>query len=68
MEQLATPVSLAGNVNYLWKPNDPRDAGLWQNVEFVNNKFNNFRIVTMSDQWIPQDTAPLLSLRLARGI
>lgn len=32
-------VSVAATQGYLWKPNDPTDANLWQNVEY--NKYQN---------------------------
>lgn len=31
-----TTVAAPANINYMWKANDPKDAGLWQNVEYVN--------------------------------
>ena len=34
-----TGVSVAATQGYLWKPNDPTDANLWQNVEY--NKYQN---------------------------
>jgi hypothetical protein len=34
-----TPIASAANVNYLWQPSDPRDAHLWQNVEYVSNYY-----------------------------
>ena len=32
-----TPVAAPANINHLWTPSDPRDANLWQNVEYVQS-------------------------------
>jgi hypothetical protein len=58
VENLPTPISAPATSNYLWNSNDPRDAGLWQNVEYVNN-LNNvnylYRIDTITDYLIQLD-------------
>jgi len=35
VENRPTPVDHPATVNYLWQQGDPRDANLWQNVEYV---------------------------------
>ncbi len=36
VEEFKTPVSKPANVNYNWSPVNNLDAGIWQNVEYVN--------------------------------